>query len=462
MDDRHDIPPPSEPPPARGSEPLAALRHSLRTSGIEQIDAAISRLTAELETAELSVLDAAMVAGRLRELRAARWLVQRLLSPPQGRDASRMPSALLKPAGSSIGSSTEQRFTQERFTGERFPAASPAPLNAPDSGSEVVTLSYPPPPNRSSRRLQTALFDAVAAQLQFSLRNLADTPLEIDILKEDKKRELLILVLRQVENLLADLQFSQVTAAQLADQQAAILQDLWQAVLTEFIGKYYTVQLEGRSVAVVETALGDRAIVQAAILDKIPLVTDLLTHLLFQTPLTIDDATYRSGTVEAMQRGELLLQNLIIQMANAVMQPLLNRFGDISAIKPLYDQRLLSSREIERFRNDLSWKYRLGRYFLEPTAIFESRYCLWTIAETGICQQSIYFPRNQELDQLAGIPFAVTLALELRDAIAPRLRTVTGFFGSGVVYVLTEIIGRGIGLIGRGVMKGIGKKAREG
>lgn len=56
----------------------------------------------------------------------------------------------------------------------------------------------------------------------------------------------------------------------------------------------------------------------------------------------------------------------------------------------------------------------------------------------------------------------MTLALELRDAIAPRLRTVTGFVGSGVVYVLTEIIGRGIGLIGRGVMKGIGKKSREG
>jgi hypothetical protein len=36
------------------------------------------------------------------------------------------------------------------------------------------------------------------------------------------------------------------------------------------------------------------------------------------------------------------------------------------------------------------------------------------------------------------------------------LRSATTFIGSGIVYLLTEIIGRGIGLIGRGVIKGIG------
>jgi hypothetical protein len=46
--------------------------------------------------------------------------------------------------------------------------------------------------------------------------------------------------------------------------------------------------------------------------------------------------------------------------------------------------------------------------------------------------------------------------LELKDAISPRLKSAIGLLGNGFVYVLTNVIGRGIGLIGRGVVQGIG------
>ncbi|NJM75964.1 MAG: DUF3685 domain-containing protein [Acaryochloridaceae cyanobacterium RU_4_10] len=36
------------------------------------------------------------------------------------------------------------------------------------------------------------------------------------------------------------------------------------------------------------------------------------------------------------------------------------------------------------------------------------------------------------------------------------MRSAVSFLGSGVVYVLTNVVGRGIGLIGRGVIQGIG------
>jgi hypothetical protein len=122
---------------------------------------------------------------------------------------------------------------------------------------------------------------------------------------------------------------------------------------------------------------------------------------------------------------------------------------------------LLSSREIERFRNDLSWRYRIDRYIGEPQAIFESKYRLFIFTAYGIKRVAIYAPRPQELDRLVGIPLAVTLTLEVRDAISPRLVSATTFVGSGIVYILTEIIGRGIGLIGRGIIKGIGNIWQE-
>jgi hypothetical protein len=117
---------------------------------------------------------------------------------------------------------------------------------------------------------------------------------------------------------------------------------------------------------------------------------------------------------------------------------------------------MISTREIEKFRNSLSWKYRVKNYITEPKEIFESRYELFVLAPRGVAKVSIYAPRREELVQLSGIPFVVTLALEFRDAIAPRLRAAVAFVGSGVVYVLTQVVGRAIGLIGRGILQGIG------
>jgi Protein of unknown function (DUF3685) len=149
-------------------------------------------------------------------------------------------------------------------------------------------------------------------------------------------------------------------------------------------------------------------------------------------------------------------------VANAVIQPLLNRFADRELIKQtFYDRSLISSREIARFRNNLSWKYRRGELVDEPIAIFESRYDLFVLSDMGIKKICIYSPRRQELEQLRGIGLAVTIASELRDAIAPRLRGIIGWVGKGLVYVLTQVLGRGIGLIVRGIIQGVGSALQE-
>ncbi|HEY9909390.1 MAG TPA: DUF3685 domain-containing protein [Thermosynechococcaceae cyanobacterium] len=405
--------------------PWGLLKQNLRRSGLRQIEGAIVTLNSQLTDPNLSGLDQVVLTGRRRELRTARWLVNRLLP-----DVSR---PLLQPK----------------------PSASPPAI--------VPTAPQAAPQLGSAQALQAHLFDRLGDRLQSSLRNLTTTPLEIDILKPEKKQELLQIALRKAEQVLEDLRFSQVQPPQLVEQRSQILQDLWQAVLKDFFGKYSTLKLGDQQVLILEALQQNSEVVQTAILNKVPLVESLLSYLLFQTKLTIDDAAYGSETVEATARAEILLQNLIIQIANAVMQPLLDRFGDVVEIKQLfYDKRLLSSREIERFRNQLSWKYRVEQWLNEPQAIFESRFNLLIFHEQGITQTSIYAPRNQELAELSGVQYAITLALEARDAIAPRLSAAVSIVGSGLVYVLTEVIGRGLGLIGRGMVKGIGNVLQDG
>ena len=71
-------------------------------------------------------------------------------------------------------------------------------------------------------------------------------------------------------------------------------------------------------------------------------------------------------------------------------------------------------------------------------------------------RDSIYAPRKNELEKLSGIPWLSTIVIEIRDAIAPLVRRFIALAGSGVVFVLTQVIGKGLGLIGKGIIQGVG------
>lgn len=449
---------------SRPPGPLATVRRNLCLSGLRQIEVELADLNAQLTFSEISSWGRVFLVGRRRELLSARWLLRQFLPASAAQSEAVSPSQEPPEAGSAIPGTLHNRHFQQRLSSQGPSPAIPAPL---DSGWSLPTAM---PVDQSStevpgdnKALQSVLFDRTVAKLQTGLQNLTSTPLEIDVFRFEKKRDLLYIILREFEQLLDELRFSQVQPEQLPEKRSLLLRDLWQAAITEFFGKYYTLQLSnGREVAVVPVLLQDADIIQPAILNKIPQVVECLSHLLFQTPLQVDNRTCRVGSPEAMLRVEALLQNIVIRVANAVVQPLLNHFADVETIKQsFYDRRLLSTRDIERFRNDLSWKYRMENYIGEPRAIFESRYLLLVLEGRGIKTVSIYAPRREELSELTGIQLAVTLVLETRDAIAPRLRTAASFVGNGIVYLLTQVIGRGIGLIGRGVIEGIGSSWRE-
>jgi Protein of unknown function (DUF3685) len=310
--------------------------------------------------------------------------------------------------------------------------------------------------------LATLVFERVFRKLQGLLDNTSDVPLESDILRDDKKRELLYLVLRKVEDALEYLRQARTLPGQLTEKSPLVLQDLWQATVTDFFGRYYTLQIDTLEQPVVPTLLTEAPVVQGAILDRLPLVPMLLGHLLFNESIVVDGSLYEAATPEAMARSQELLEHLVIQLANAVVQPMLNHFADVELMKKnLYHRRMMTSRDIERFRNDLSWRYRWDGLINEPRAIFESQHRLFGFTERGIQHQTIYAPRRAELEQLSGLQRAVTLVVEARDAIAPRFRSAVSLVGSGIVYVLTDVIGRGIGLIGRGILRGVGGAWRD-
>jgi DNA-binding NarL/FixJ family response regulator len=405
-------------PTNSGQTFLSRIVNNFRLSGIGYINPNVAQVTTKLQVPGLPLLEQVFLAGKRRELLAARWLLNHLLTSTNPDDEQ-------KPPNSGISK-----------------IDSPKTVNSP--------------PLLSPRALQSALFASCVNKIQYPLQNVTDTPLEIDILRGEKKRELLYLILRKIAEALDDLRTSEITY-QLSEIINSILFDIWQATTREFFGKFSRVRVIDRELEIVTLLMQDAESVKTEILNKIPLVIDLFAYLLFQTDLKIDNTSYSAGSFEANEQGSMLLENLLIQIANGVIQPLLNQLADVETIKQnYYDRQLVSTREIEKFRNNLSWKYRLKNYVQEAQEIFESRYELFVFAPRGIAKTSIYAPRREELAQLSGIPLFVTLVLEFRDAIAPRMRSLLSFFGSGVVFVLTQVIGKGLGLIGRGILQGIG------
>ncbi|MBF2067783.1 MAG: DUF3685 domain-containing protein [Calothrix sp. C42_A2020_038] len=404
---------------------VGRLLSNLRSSGNGYIQDNLRQVRRELQAPGLPILERAVLAGKVRELLAARWLLNNLLLP--------------------VSSQPEPIETK------------PTTISFETNNLAPVSDSYQDQTLFSPRSLQSDLFASCVSQLQLPLQNITDVGLEIDILRAEKKRELLYLILQKLAEVLDELRNSQVETHQINELKQIILRDLWQTVTTEFFGKFSRVRVGNINIEIVNILLQDVDTVQVEILNYIPLFSELLSYLIFQNEWYINNSIYTADSTEARANALMILENILIQIANAVIQPLLNRLADVEAIKQdYYNSQYISTREIERFRNNLSWKYRFRNYYTEPQAIFESRYEIFVFAPRGIAKTSIYASRRDELAQLRGIPLFVTLTLEFRDAVAPRLQSLASLLGSGVVFILTKIVGRGLGLIGRGIIQGIG------
>ncbi|MBD2672449.1 DUF3685 domain-containing protein [Aphanizomenon flos-aquae FACHB-1416] len=281
------------------SLPFFKLRNNLQISGINDIDQALYQVTKQLQLPGITLLSKAILAGQRRELLASRWIVNHLLTLPKERQ---------KPSPENKLSSVNTSPNQAIIKSDTQPLINKSPLV-------------------SSQQLQSELLILCLNKLQFPLDNLTNTPLEIDILQENKKRELLYIILRKFFQQLEEIRAFNFDKNQLFNLQSQILLDLWQFTITEFFGNYSRIILDKQEISLVKFLLDKTTDLQTEIINKVPLLFELLSHLLLLTDLYIDNISYPVGTKESESQALLILENLLIDMANAVIQPLLNNLA---------------------------------------------------------------------------------------------------------------------------------------
>jgi hypothetical protein len=97
-----------------------------------------------------------------------------------------------------------------------------------------------------------------------------------------------------------------------------------------------------------------------------------------------------------------------------------------------------------------------------PIQLYESQRTLFQLRQGRIEPLQFTEPRDHELNQLGWWQRQVALLLETRDALAPQVQGLVTRLGDLAVVLLTQVLGRAIGLVGRGIAQGMGRSLGRG
>jgi hypothetical protein len=221
-------------------------------------------------------------------------------------------------------------------------------------------------------------------------------------------------------------------------------------------GSYVQLPNEGKLRPVADTLVGAA---DFTVMDpELPDPRAMLTTLLQARPLLVEGRLLGPDEPQAVLYLEMLLANWLVRSAELISAEVLAACAEWPELRRyLLRPDLLATRNLERLRNQLNSQQRWSSWITRPVQLYESRRPLFRLEAGAIGTITLTEPRDGELRQLSWLQQLVTLALEARDALAPQVQSLIRAFGDLVVVVLTQVVGRAIGLVGRGIAQGMGR-----
>ena len=159
---------------------------------------------------------------------------------------------------------------------------------------------------------------------------------------------------------------------------------------------------------------------------------------------------------------ENIISNWIIRNCNLLASELFNICSNWPELRTiLINPELQSTRSFERFRNNINNYNRWHEYIYMPIYLYESKREYIDIINNKFTRYFKNENRENELENLEWLQKQVTLLVEIRDAIAPQLEIAVKYVGNLFVTLLTKVVGKGIGLVGKGILQGLGRSSSK-
>ncbi len=412
-------------------QPPMGLGQWLLLSGTQQIDNDLQRLKELREKQSPNILTLLLLNGRERELKTAKALISILWGPIRFSKQS-----LKQNSYSSIG---KELATEASGRSKKYIFGTSIDLK--EKSSQAVWLAI-------RKRLEETV--------ETGLINSTGKLLAIEGINEARQVDLLKSLIKQLDNVLHKLSnFSEIDGS-LNETWLSLQQELRQEALREMVGSYVRLPISGELIPVVEKLIDlcDLSTTD----EELPNSNLILEPLLLSKPTLVDGQNLPPDDPRALIHIEMLLVNWLIRSAELISSEVIAACGLWPELRTyLLQSKLISTRELERLRNQLNSQNRWENLIQRPIQLYESKRLLFVLREGHIEPKFLTEPRDYELRQLGWWQQQVALLVEARDAIAPQLQTLVSRIGSLMVVLLTKVIGRSIGLIGRGIAQGMGR-----
>jgi hypothetical protein len=421
-----------QPAQAEGQGRPATLGQALLLSGLQQLDIASSGCRLLLCRPTLHPLARLMLEGRLREMDVARRFLLWLWGP------------------------LSMAWSEPLASGQWAASSDARPPSNRAQSSTSLTLQQ-----RNASGVWQAVHQRLSTAIEAGLANRSGQLLALEGLNGDRRIDLLIALLTQLDAVRQQLAEE---LAQAPGDGALLLQQRWQLLqprlreqaLLAMASPYVQLPLEGQLQPVASS------LVKASDLSiddpELPDAQAMLATLVMARPVLVDGQLLPPDEPRAVLHLERLVANWLLRNAELLAADVLACCGDWPELRRyLLRPELLATRNLERLRNQLNAQQRWLSWFSRPIALYESRRQLLCLEGGAIASCHLLEPRDQELRRLGWLQQLVTLSLEARDALAPQVRQLIRGAGDLLVVLLTQVIGRAIGLVGRGILQGMGR-----
>ncbi len=417
----------------------------LLATGLWQIEAELRFCAQCLDQTSPTLLGLLLLQGRMRELRAARQLLLWLWGPLSLAWSGSLADCLATPA-----------LPAERGSlGQNSGVPGLIPAFAEREGI-AITLRQ-----RNADGLWETLRERLRQESAAGPANASGGLLALDGLLEQRRSDLLLSLLEQFDQLRSQLQGQSFSADSLLAQWRDLQPMLRQQAMRRMAGAYVQLPREGVMLPVAETLVSGCSL--AGDDPDLPDPMSMLSSLVQARPLLVEGCLLPPDEPQALLYLEMLLANWLVRSAEQISAEVLAACADWPELRRyLLRPELLGTRNLERLRNQLNAQQRWQSWVERPVQLYESRRPLYCLQGGAIRIEQLTEPRDQELKRLGWLQQWVTLCLETRDALAPQVQSLMRGLGDLLVVILTKVVGRAIGLVGRGVAQGMGRSFGRG
>ena len=401
----------------KNSSSIFAVKNLLLNQGLNHINIELNKLNNILDHKNINIFLLLVAKGRKREVESARSFLMWLLSP------AHMPLLL------------KNQDTKDN----------------PRDYSTSITIK-----EKNPTAVWNEIYDRIEELINQGCINQTNIIFAIQGLQKNKQTTLFTALLNQFSKVVKNLRTLNIDNNELMNSWISLEEEIREHSVREISGNYSRLILNGESISISDHLLKNISLFEND--EELPSPSFMLDSLISNKPILVEGNLLAPDDPRALLRLQMLVMNWIIRTGEIISSELISAASEWPELRDyLLDTSLISTRELERLRNQLNSQKRWHNLFSRPIQLYESKREFLLFKDGHIENILISESRDNELRKLGWWQQQVALLVEARDALAPQIQSLLKHLGDLMVVILTNVLGRAIGLVGRGIAQGMGR-----